>query len=68
MRIGREIGTLAPLPVVVTMTEKAEELPPPSCTDGGALHAAAVGAPAQAKLTTPANPVPGVTCKLNCAV
>lgn len=60
-----ETGIFAPLPVVVTVTEKGTGFPLDTCTTEGAVHLAARGAPAQAKDTLPLKPAPGVNCKLN---
>jgi hypothetical protein len=55
-------------PDVATLTVKFTAAPFVTFTELGALQLAPVGAPVQAKLKDPVNPVPPVACKLNCAV
>ena len=54
-------------PEVVTVTVKAVGAALVNATLAGALQVAPTGAPLQAKVNLPVNPLPGIACRLNCA-
>jgi hypothetical protein len=65
---GIAVEPVVVLALVVTVTVKRLAAPLLTATLAGAVHVALGGAPLHAKVTVPLKPVPGITCKLNCAV
>ncbi len=64
----RRNGKNAALLAVVTVILKGAAAPLATETLGGAVHVAPKGAPEQAKVSVPLNPLPGVAIRLKVAV